>query len=34
MGTGEVGLLGDRVYDVKHHGSADQAIYAYARGPR
>ena len=30
-GTGAVGLAGDRVYDVKHHGGTDQAIYAYAR---
>jgi MOSC domain-containing protein YiiM len=30
-GTGEVGLTGDRVYDVKHHGGPDQAVYAYAR---
>jgi MOSC domain-containing protein YiiM len=30
-GTGEVGLAGDRVYDVKHHGGFDQAVYAYAR---
>jgi MOSC domain-containing protein YiiM len=30
-GTGEVGLSGDRVYDVKHHGGVDQAVYAYAR---
>ncbi|GAA1262573.1 MOSC domain-containing protein [Kitasatospora nipponensis] len=30
-GTGEVGLAGDRVYDVKHHGGPDQALYAYAR---
>jgi MOSC domain-containing protein YiiM len=30
-GTGEVGLRGDRVYDVKHHGGVDQAVYAYAR---
>jgi MOSC domain-containing protein YiiM len=30
-GTGEVGLAGDRVYDVKHHGGRDQAVYAYAR---
>jgi MOSC domain-containing protein YiiM len=30
-GTGEVGLAGDRVYDVKHHGGIDQAVYAYAR---
>src|ERR1700759_3807953 len=30
-GTGEVGLPGDRVFDVKHHGGTDQAVYAYAR---
>jgi MOSC domain-containing protein YiiM len=30
-GTGEVGLAGDRAYDVKHHGGRDQAVYAYAR---
>ncbi|MGW1162206.1 MOSC domain-containing protein [Streptomyces sp. NPDC002513] len=30
-GTGEVGLAGDRVYDVKHHGGSDQAVYAYGR---
>jgi MOSC domain-containing protein YiiM len=30
-GTGMVGLAGDRVYDVKHHGGCDQAVYAYAR---
>jgi MOSC domain-containing protein YiiM len=30
-GTGEVGLAGDRVFDVKHHGGGDQAVYAYAR---
>ena len=30
-GTGAVGLTGDRVYDVKHHGGTDQAVYAYAR---
>ncbi|MFI7641140.1 MOSC domain-containing protein [Nonomuraea sp. NPDC049400] len=30
-GTGAVGLEGDRVYDVKHHGGSDQAVYAYAR---
>jgi MOSC domain-containing protein YiiM len=29
-GTGEVGLAGDRVYDVKNHGGPDQAVYAYA----
>jgi MOSC domain-containing protein YiiM len=30
-GTGAVGLAGDRAHDVKHHGGADQALYAYAR---
>jgi MOSC domain-containing protein YiiM len=30
-GTGMVGLAGDRVYDVQHHGGTDQAVYAYAR---
>jgi MOSC domain-containing protein YiiM len=30
-GSGAVGLAGDRVYDVKHHGGTDQAVYAYAR---
>jgi MOSC domain-containing protein YiiM len=30
-GTGIVGLAGDRVYDVRHHGGPDQAVYAYAR---
>lgn len=30
-GTGAVGLVGDRVYDVAHHGGSDQAVYAYAR---
>jgi MOSC domain-containing protein YiiM len=30
-GTGSVGLAGDRVFDVKHHGGPDQAVYAYAR---
>ena len=30
-GTGAVGLEGDRVCDVKHHGGTDQAVYAYAR---
>jgi len=30
-GHGAVGLAGDRVYDVKHHGGADQAVYAYGR---
>lgn len=31
MGTGEVGLAGDRAHDVKHHGGPDQAVYAFAR---
>src|ERR1700729_4581214 len=30
-GTGAVGLAGDRVYDLRHHGGDDQAVYAYAR---
>ena len=30
-GTGAVGLAGDRVYDLAHHGGDDQAVYAYAR---
>ncbi|MBL1067992.1 MOSC domain-containing protein [Streptomyces sp. 7-21] len=30
-GTGAVGLAGDRVFDVQHHGGDDQAVYAYAR---
>ncbi|RFU41096.1 MOSC domain-containing protein [Actinomadura logoneensis] len=30
-GTGAVGLAGDRVFDVRHHGGDDQAVYAYAR---
>jgi MOSC domain-containing protein YiiM len=30
-GTGSVGLAGDRVFDIKHHGGPDQAVYAYAR---
>jgi len=30
-GTGAVGLAGDHAHDVKHHGGADQAVYAYAR---
>jgi MOSC domain-containing protein YiiM len=29
--AGAVGLAGDRVHDVKHHGGTDQAVYAYAR---
>jgi MOSC domain-containing protein YiiM len=30
-GNGDVGLAGDRAYDLKHHGGTDQAVYAYAR---
>jgi MOSC domain-containing protein YiiM len=30
-GAGDVGLAGDRVFDVKNHGGTDQAVYAYAR---
>src|ERR1043166_6427396 len=30
-GRGDVGLAGDRAYDVAHHGGTDQAVYAYAR---
>jgi MOSC domain-containing protein YiiM len=30
-GDGDVGLAGDRAYDLKHHGGTDQAVYAYAR---
>lgn len=29
--SGEVGLEGDRVGDVEHHGGTDQAVYAYSR---
>jgi MOSC domain-containing protein YiiM len=25
------GLVGDRIFDVEHHGGDDQAVYAYAR---
>ena len=30
-GNGDVGLAGDRVFDIAHHGGTDQAVYAYAR---
>jgi MOSC domain-containing protein YiiM len=30
-GLGMVGLVGDRVCDVRNHGGPDQAVYAYAR---
>ena len=29
-GESEVGLAGDQIYDRKHHGGPDQAVYAYA----
>lgn len=29
--SGEVGLEGDRVGDIQHHGGTDQAVYAYSR---
>lgn len=29
-GDGSVGLAGDRVGDVEHHGGTDQAVYAYS----
>jgi len=29
-GDGGVGLAGDQVVDVRHHGGRDQAVYAYA----
>jgi MOSC domain-containing protein YiiM len=29
--VGTLGLLGDQVSDVKHHGGIDQAVYAFAR---
>jgi MOSC domain-containing protein YiiM len=30
-GVGASGLAGDVVYDLRHHGGDDQAVYAYAR---
>jgi len=30
-GESDVGLAGDQIYDRKHHGGPDQAVYAYAR---
>jgi MOSC domain-containing protein YiiM len=27
---GEVGLAGDQIFDTRHHGGPDQAVYAYA----
>ena len=29
-GDGGVGLAGDQIYDTRHHGGRDQAVYAYA----
>jgi MOSC domain-containing protein YiiM len=29
-GDGGVGLAGDQIFDTRHHGGADQAVYAYA----
>ena len=33
-GDAEVGLTGDQIYDRKHHGGPDQAVYAYAAEDR
>jgi MOSC domain-containing protein YiiM len=33
-GDAEVGLTGDQIYDRKHHGGPDQALYAYAAEDR
>ena len=33
-GDAEVGLSGDQIYDRRHHGGPDQAIYAYAAEDR
>ncbi|GAB3009064.1 MOSC domain-containing protein [Saccharothrix stipae] len=30
-GTGGSGVVGDHISDLRHHGGADQAVYAYAR---
>lgn len=30
VGEFDVGLAGDQIYDRKHHGGPDQAVYAYA----
>ncbi|SMC99672.1 MOSC domain-containing protein YiiM [Kibdelosporangium aridum] len=30
-GIGGSGLVGDKIIDLRHHGGADQAVYAYAR---
>ncbi len=31
VGVDAVGVHGDRVYDTKHHGGPDKAVYAYAQ---
>lgn len=31
VGVGRLGLVGDEIADLKHHGGVDQAVYAYAR---
>ena len=31
VAVSEVGVAGDQVSDTRHHGGADQAVYAYAR---
>jgi MOSC domain-containing protein YiiM len=31
IGTGKVGLAGDRVFDLEYHGGDDAAVYSYAR---
>ncbi|HYG94512.1 MAG TPA: MOSC domain-containing protein [Nocardioides sp.] len=31
VAVGPLGVAGDRVSDTRHHGGADQAVYAYAR---
>ena len=31
---GEVGLAGDQIFDTRHHGGPDQAVYAYAAEDR
>ena len=33
-GDAEVGLVGDQIYDRRHHGGPDQALYAYAAEDR
>jgi MOSC domain-containing protein YiiM len=33
-GDREVGLAGDQIFDTRHHGGPDQAVYAYAEEDR